>query len=107
MFAMNSFSSVVTCIQFGERNQKKLKQRKRNLGQQLLKYVYKKVFSLYLKKEQYILIYDLDLAELDIPDTIQLDFPDPSHILKFNVSIHPDEGNRLYYLIIMLIHHSI
>lgn len=40
------------------------------------------------------MIYDLDLAELDIPDTIQLDFPDPSHILKFNVSIHPDEGNK-------------
>lgn len=34
-----------------------------------------------------------DLAELDIPDTIKLDFPDPSNILNFNVSIHPDEGN--------------
>ncbi|EIE90596.1 hypothetical protein RO3G_15307 [Rhizopus delemar RA 99-880] len=33
-----------------------------------------------------------DLAELDIPDTIQLDFPDPSNILNFNISIHPDEG---------------
>lgn len=55
-----------------------------------------------------MLIHDLDLAELDIPDTIQLDFPDPSHILKFNVSILPDEGNnKLYYLLIMLIHHSI
>lgn len=35
----------------------------------------------------------LDLAELDIPDTIKLDFPDPSNILNFNVTIHPDEGN--------------
>ncbi|KAG1460881.1 hypothetical protein G6F56_005844 [Rhizopus delemar] len=33
-----------------------------------------------------------DLAELDIPDTIQLDFPDASNILNFNVSILPDEG---------------
>ncbi|KAG2190994.1 hypothetical protein INT46_011276 [Mucor plumbeus] len=33
-----------------------------------------------------------DLAELDIPDTIKLDFPDPSNILNFNVTIHPDEG---------------
>ncbi|CAO3610588.1 unnamed protein product [Mucor hiemalis] len=31
-------------------------------------------------------------AELDIPDTIKLEFPDPSNILNFNVSIHPDEG---------------
>ncbi|CAO3703609.1 unnamed protein product [Rhizopus stolonifer] len=30
-----------------------------------------------------------DLAELDIPDTIQLDFPDASNILNFNVSILP------------------
>jgi hypothetical protein len=34
----------------------------------------------------------IDLAELDIPDTIKLEFPDPSNILNFNVSIHPDEG---------------
>lgn len=34
-----------------------------------------------------------DLAELDIPDTIKLDFPDPSNILNFNVTIHPDEGS--------------
>ncbi|KAI8390102.1 putative ubiquitin-conjugating enzyme E2 [Blakeslea trispora] len=33
-----------------------------------------------------------DLAELDIPDTIKLDFPDASNILNFNVTIHPDEG---------------
>jgi ubiquitin-conjugating enzyme E2 M len=34
------------------------------------------------------------LAELDIPDTIQLEFPDPSNILNFNVTIHPDEGKN-------------
>ncbi|CEP15170.1 hypothetical protein [Parasitella parasitica] len=33
-----------------------------------------------------------DLAELDIPDTIKLDFPNPSDILNFNVTIHPDEA---------------
>ncbi|KAG2206814.1 hypothetical protein INT47_007570 [Mucor saturninus] len=33
-----------------------------------------------------------DLAELDIPDTIKLEFPDPSNILNFNVTIQPDEG---------------
>lgn len=42
--------------------------------------------------------WDIDLAELDIPDTIQLDFPDASNILNFNVSILPDEGNFIYTL---------
>jgi ubiquitin-conjugating enzyme E2 M len=35
---------------------------------------------------------NIDLAELDIPDTIKLEFPNPSDILNFNVTIHPDEG---------------
>lgn len=39
----------------------------------------------------------IDLAELDIPDTIKLEFPDPSNILNFNVSIHPDEGLYKYF----------
>ncbi|KAI9243639.1 ubiquitin-conjugating enzyme/RWD-like protein [Sporodiniella umbellata] len=33
-----------------------------------------------------------DLAELDIPETIQLEFPDASNILNFTASILPDEG---------------
>ncbi|KAI8376363.1 putative ubiquitin-conjugating enzyme E2 [Radiomyces spectabilis] len=33
-----------------------------------------------------------DLAELEIPETIKLDFPDPADILNFNVIITPDEG---------------
>ncbi|KAG2223491.1 hypothetical protein INT45_001239 [Circinella minor] len=33
-----------------------------------------------------------DLAELEIPSTIKLEFPDPADILHFNVSITPDEG---------------
>lgn len=37
-----------------------------------------------------------DLAELEIPPTIKLDFPDPADILHFNVTILPDEGNVLY-----------
>ncbi|KAI8137883.1 putative ubiquitin-conjugating enzyme E2 [Fennellomyces sp. T-0311] len=33
-----------------------------------------------------------DLAELEIPSTIKLEFPDPADILNFNVLITPDEG---------------
>ncbi|KAG0171902.1 NEDD8-conjugating protein ubc12 [Apophysomyces sp. BC1034] len=33
-----------------------------------------------------------DLAELEIPDTIKLEFPDPADILNFKVLIQPDEG---------------
>ncbi|KAF7727295.1 NEDD8-conjugating protein ubc12 [Apophysomyces ossiformis] len=33
-----------------------------------------------------------DLAELEIPDTIKLEFPDPADILNFKVVIQPDEG---------------
>jgi ubiquitin-conjugating enzyme E2 M len=34
----------------------------------------------------------LDLAELEIPSTIELTFPDPADILKFEVKISPDDG---------------
>ncbi|KAI9319895.1 putative ubiquitin-conjugating enzyme E2 [Dichotomocladium elegans] len=33
-----------------------------------------------------------DLAELEIPPTIKLDFPSPEDILNFKVTISPDEG---------------
>jgi len=33
-----------------------------------------------------------DLNELEIPKTIVMDFPEPSDILNFNVTIAPDEG---------------
>lgn len=36
-----------------------------------------------------------DLAELEIPPTIKLDFPDPADILNFNVTIQPDEGDTM------------
>ncbi|OBZ91147.1 NEDD8-conjugating enzyme UBC12 [Choanephora cucurbitarum] len=39
----------------------------------------------------------IHLAELDIPDTIKLDFPDASNILNFNVTIHPDEVEFITY----------
>lgn len=63
----------------------------------LLRSVYKKVpiHQSQLVDESFLLLtmfICLDLAELDIPDTIKLDFPDPSNILNFNVTIHPDEG---------------
>jgi ubiquitin-conjugating enzyme E2 M len=37
----------------------------------------------------------VDLAELEIPSTIKMDFPDPADILNFNVTITPDEGKVL------------
>jgi hypothetical protein len=40
----------------------------------------------------------IDLAELDVPDTIKLEFPDASNILNFNVTIHPDEGKNMKYI---------
>ncbi|ORZ05463.1 ubiquitin-conjugating enzyme/RWD-like protein, partial [Absidia repens] len=33
-----------------------------------------------------------DLAELEIPSTIKMEFPDPGDILNFKVTITPDEG---------------
>ncbi|KAI8336268.1 putative ubiquitin-conjugating enzyme E2 [Chlamydoabsidia padenii] len=33
-----------------------------------------------------------DLAELEIPSTIKMDFPDPADILNFKLTITPDEG---------------
>ncbi|KAL4399097.1 NEDD8-conjugating protein Ubc12 [Malassezia pachydermatis] len=35
---------------------------------------------------------DVDLAELDLPPTMQTRFPDPSNIMNFEVLIRPDEG---------------
>lgn len=54
--------------------------------------MYKKVFFIASILFNDLRAIKIDLAELDIPDTIQLDFPDPSNILNFNISIHPDEG---------------
>lgn len=34
----------------------------------------------------------LDLAELEIPSTIEMTFPDPADILNFEVKISPDDG---------------
>ncbi|KAI5296760.1 NEDD8-conjugating protein ubc12 [Ascosphaera atra] len=34
----------------------------------------------------------LDLAELELGDTMKMDFPDPNDILNFNLTISPDEG---------------
>ncbi|KAH8551880.1 E2 ubiquitin-conjugating enzyme [Umbelopsis sp. PMI_123] len=33
-----------------------------------------------------------DLAELEIPSTIEMTFPDPADILNFEVNIRPDDG---------------
>lgn len=37
----------------------------------------------------------LDLAELEIPSTIEMTFPDPADILNFEVRISPDDGKIL------------
>ncbi|EKD00411.1 E2 ubiquitin-conjugating enzyme [Trichosporon asahii var. asahii CBS 8904] len=33
-----------------------------------------------------------DLTELDLPDTMKIEFPDPADVLNFNLTINPDEG---------------
>jgi ubiquitin-conjugating enzyme E2 M len=33
-----------------------------------------------------------DLTELDLPATMKTDFPDPTDLLNFNLTITPDEG---------------
>lgn len=35
----------------------------------------------------------LDLTELELPDTMKTDFPDPSDVLNFKLTITPDEGS--------------
>jgi ubiquitin-conjugating enzyme E2 M len=82
------------CIHSGERNQKKQELKKRNLELVQPKFVFKKVNFVTKKHDEWVysFLWILDLAELDIPDTTKLEFPDPSNILNFNVSIHPDEG---------------
>lgn len=34
----------------------------------------------------------LDLTELELPGTMKTHFPDPTNVLKFNLTITPDEG---------------
>lgn len=34
----------------------------------------------------------LDLTELELPDTMKTDFPDPADLLNFTLTITPDEG---------------
>lgn len=33
-----------------------------------------------------------DLSELDLPDTMKTDFPDPTDLLNFTLTVTPDEG---------------
>ena len=42
----------------------------------------------------------LDLTELDLPPTMQTHFPDSNDILNFTLTIKPDEGNCLNFIII-------
>lgn len=34
----------------------------------------------------------LDLTEMELPSTMKTDFPDPSDVLNFKLTIEPDEG---------------
>ena len=36
-----------------------------------------------------------DLTELELPDTMKTDFPDPTDVLNFTLTITPDEGELL------------
>ena len=33
-----------------------------------------------------------DLTELELPETMKTEFPDPTDVLNFKLSITPDEG---------------
>lgn len=33
-----------------------------------------------------------DLTELELPETMKTDFPDPTDVLNFTLTITPDEG---------------
>ena len=34
----------------------------------------------------------IDLTELELPDTMKTEFPDPNDVLNFKLTITPDEG---------------
>lgn len=34
----------------------------------------------------------IDLTELELPNTMKMDFPDPTNVLQFNLTLTPDEG---------------
>jgi ubiquitin-conjugating enzyme E2 M len=33
-----------------------------------------------------------DLTELELPNTMKMEFPDPTNVLSFNLTLTPDEG---------------
>ncbi|OMH85252.1 NEDD8-conjugating enzyme UBC12 [Zancudomyces culisetae] len=37
-----------------------------------------------------------DVSELDLPNTIKIDFPNPEDLCNFEVIIEPDEGMYIY-----------
>jgi len=46
----------------------------------------------------YTEIHGIDLADLELPPTIKMDFPNPDDILNFNLKITPDEGTKYNFL---------
>ncbi|KAF8973520.1 ubiquitin-conjugating enzyme/RWD-like protein [Flammula alnicola] len=45
------------------------------------------------------LFLNTDLTELDLPSTMQTNFPDPTDLLNFSLTITPDEGWRVQFLL--------
>jgi len=46
-----------------------------------------------------------DLTELDLPSTMQTNFPDPADLLNFTLTITPDEGTRFLSSNVRLVDH--
>jgi hypothetical protein len=70
------------------------RQQKRSQRQVLPRYESKKVRNSTLSTR---LVVDLggdivDLTELDLPSTMKTNFPDPTDLLNFTLTITPDEG---------------
>jgi hypothetical protein len=40
-----------------------------------------------------------DLTELELPNTMKMDFPDPTNVLSFNLTLTPDEGMSIIFFV--------
>ena len=43
-----------------------------------------------------------DLTELELPETMKTEFPDPTDVLNFKLSITPDEGESSFVRLICI-----
>src|ERR1700721_2674435 len=57
-----------------------------------------KAFFLIFASTRHLFIFRIqDLTELDLPATMKTDFPDPTDLLNFSLTITPDEGNCVLF----------